>query len=327
MKRKVLVWGTVACMMMGLAGSAVNVAAEETSYKICWTMADLANPVWAEKADQAVITAEELGCEFEVVSCDNDASKQVAQIENFIEQGVDAIMIGAADAASLTDVCKKAMDAGIIIMCEGIELENYDLALLCDNYEAGWMIGEQCANFINENYDGVAEVGLITYYENAECTLRGKAMQEALAELCPEATIVKEGSTVVADEAMTYVENWLQANPDMKAIMSIGDGGGIGANQAVKAAGKADGFGIFAVDGTVEALQLMADGDPIKAELAFGSGWQIGKNAVELTYKALTEEGVEKNHTHPNQLVTLENLEEKVAEWGYEDRIDLSNLK
>lgn len=327
MKHKIMALGMAACMVVGMAGAASTVAAEETSYKICWTMADLSNPVWAEKAEQAAITAEELGCEFEVVSCDNDAATQVAQIENFIEQGVDAIMVGAADAKALDDVCQKALDAGIVVMCEGIELTNYTLSLLCDNYEAGWMIGEQCANFINENYDGVAEVGLVTYLENVECALRGQAMEEALAELCPGATIVHECSTTDAGEAMTYVENWLQANPDIKAIMSIGDGGGIGANQAVKASGKADGFGIFAVEGTVEALQLMADGDPIKAELAFGSGWQIGKNAVELTYKALTEENFEKSHTHPNQLITLDNLKETVEEWGYEDQVDLSNLE
>lgn len=327
MKRKIRALECMVCLMIGVVGMEVFVAAAEDSYKICWTMANLSNPVWAEKAEQAAITAEELGCEFEVVSCENDAILQVAQIENYIEQDVDAIIIGAADAIALDEVCQKALDSEIVVMCEGIELTNCTLSLLCDDYEAGRMIGEQCANFINESCGGIAEVGLLTSFENVECTLRGEAMKEALAEFCPGAVIVHEGAMTSVGEALNYVENWLQTNPNMKAIMSIGDSGSIGANQAVKAAGKADGFGIFAVDGTVEALQLMADGDPIKAELAFGSGRQIGKRSVELTYQALTEENFEKRHMHPNQLITFNNLKEIVEQWGYEAQVDLSDLE
>ena len=345
MKRKLMTLGLIAVMTISvLTGCGTPAGKESTQttgngeagtadtdkkdgYTICWTVGDLSNPIWAEKVDQAKKTAEEYGCNFEAVSCDNDSSKQVAQIESFIERKVDAIMIGAADPNALDDVCKKAMDAGIVIMVEGIKLNNYTISMIADNYEAGKMIGEETAKFINENYDGVAEVGLITYYENNECTIRGQGMVDALTELCPGAKVVQECSTCVADEAMTYVENWLQANPDMKAIMSIGDGGGIGANQAVKAAGKDEGFGIFAVDGTVEALQLMADGDPIRAELSFGSGWQLGEQAFKVCYTALTEDDFDKDVYEEVCLVTYDNLKDKVEEWGYEDRIDLSNLK
>ena len=183
------------------------------------------------------------------------------------------------------------------------------------------------AQFINETHDGKAEVGLITYYENEECLKRGKSMVEALAANCPGAEVVKEASSVVADTGMTYTENFLQSNPDMKVIMSIGDGAAIGANQAVKAAGKAEGFGIYAVDGTIEALQLMANGDPIKAEVSFGAGWQLGAQAMNVCLSALTTTDFVKDNFTPNIVVTMDNLKEKIAEWGYEDQIDLSKMQ
>ena len=125
---------------------------------------------------------------------------------------------------------------------------------------------------------------------------------------------------------MTIVENWLQTYPDMKVIMSIGDGGGIGANQAVKAAGKQDGFGIFAVDGTIEALQLMANGDPIKAEVAFGAGWQLGDGIVEVILDSLNNGITEKDQVTPNELVTVDTMEDWLKEWKYEDQVDMSKL-
>ena len=136
----------------------------------------------------------------------------------------------------------------------------------------------------------------------------------------------RTGVIIGASSDMTYVENWLQSNPDMKVIMSIGDGGGIGANQAVKAAGKAEGFGIFAVDGTIEALQLMVNGDPIKGEVAFSAGWQLGHLMIDTCYTALTEEEFNNDNVTPNQVVTLDTLEDWIKDWGYEDRIDLTNL-
>lgn len=327
MKKKVLALVLAATMAMGGSMIASAEEAPADGFKIGITVGDLSNPIWAEFCAQAEVRAEELGCEADVVACNNDAVTQISQVENFIVEGVDAIVIGAADAASMNDVCQKAMDAGIVVMAYGIHLNNCTTSLTNDNPGAGKIIGEMAGEFINENYDGKAEVGLITYYENMECLQRGDAMVDALKEVCPEAEIVQECSTCVADEAMTYVENWLQSNPDMKVIMSIGDGGGIGANQAVKAAGKADGFGIFAVDGTIEALQLMANGDPIKGEVAFGSGWQLGNQMMEVCYAALTQEEFENDNVTPNQVVTLDTLEDWITEWGYEDQIDLSNLE
>lgn len=323
--KKILALALAATMVLG--GSVAAFAEEKEGFKIGITVGDLSNPIWAEVCGQAEKRAEELGCETDVVACNNDAVTQISQVENFIVEGVDAIIIGAADAASMDEVCKKAMDAGIVVMAYGIHLNNCTTSLTNDNPGAGKIIGEMAAEFINENYDGVAEVGLITYYENMECLQRGEAMIEALAENCPGATIVQECSTCVADEAMTYVENWLQSNPDMKVIMSIGDGGGIGANQAVKAAGKADGFGIFAVDGTIEALQLMVNGDPIRGEVAFSAGWQLGNLMIDTCYTALTEEEFNNDNVTPNQVVTIDTLEDWIKDWGYEDRIDLSNLE
>ena len=327
MKRNVLrtmLWTAVTvATTMAFSGTALA----DEGYEVGMSVADLTNPIWAEVCEEVEKKGEELGSNFTVMAANNDPATQIAQIEDFIQQGKDAIVISAIDINSVDSVIKEAQEKGILVMCYGVHTNEYDVSYTNDNAGAGKIIGEQAAAFLNENYDGKGQVGLLTFYENQECLERGEAMKEALAELAPEAEVVAEDSCVVADKAMTIVENWLQKYPDMKVIMSIGDGGGIGANQAVKAAGKADGFGIFAVDGTIEALQLMANGDPIKAEIAFGAGWQLGDGIVEVILDALENGVTEKDRVSPNELVTLENMEDWIEEWGYQDRIDLSKLE
>lgn len=331
MKRNVL-RGTLVAALIGTSVLAVPVSAEEAksedakSYEIGMTVADLTNPIWAEVCDEVQKKGEEMGSNFTVVAANNDPSTQVAQIEDFIQQKKDAIIVSAIDINSVESAIKDAQDAGIMVMAYGVHTNTYDVSYTNDNAGAGQLIGEQAAQFINDNYDGKAQVGLLTFYENQECKDRGEAMKKALAENAPDAELVVEDSCVVADKAMTIVENWLQTYPDMKVIMSIGDGGGIGANQAVKAAGKQEGFGIFAVDGTIEALQLMANGDPIKAEVAFGAGWQLGDGIVEVILDSLNNGITEKDQVTPNELVTVDTMEDWLKEWKYEDQVDLSKL-
>lgn len=333
MKKNVVAVAMAAGMVSTLMGSC-TVFAESTeaeapskSYSVGMTCADLTNPIWAEVGNEIEKKGKEMGSDFTVVAANNDPATQVAQIEDFIQQKKDAIIVAAIDKNSVNDAIQKAQDAGILVMDYGIHTDKYDLCLVNDNEGAGQIIGKECADFLNENYDGKGQVGLITFYENQECKDRGEAMRAELTKDCPGAEIVAEDSCVVADKAMTIVENWLQKYPDMKAIMSIGDGGGIGANQAVKAAGKVDGFGIFAVDGTIEALQLMANGDPIKAEVAFGAGWQLGDQTVEVILDALENGVTTKDNVTPNELCTVDNLKDRIDEWGYQDQIDLSKLQ
>ena len=59
--------------------------------------------------------------EFTIVEANNDASKQVQQIENFILEGMDAIIIDPISATALTGAIQEASDAGIpcIIINDG----------------------------------------------------------------------------------------------------------------------------------------------------------------------------------------------------------------
>ena len=311
----------------GGATEAADTTGGNEQFVIGVTYADLVNPVWAEIATSIETRAAEHNARVILVDAGNDASTQVNQIEAFVAQGVDGIIIGATDIGTIDVAARAAMDAGIVVLAYGTEMQSYTVTLLADNVNAGRMLAEAAASFIDEVHGGSAVVGLINYYGSPDTLQRAETMREVLGQLSPGSTIAMEGSAVTADTGLMLAENFIAAHPDMRVIMCIGDGPGVGAVRAVIAAGLADDdFGVFSIDGTIEALQMMANGEPMIANVSFGAGWQLGLEQLELMMRVLSGEDVPPVNRLPNTLATRDNLRELVSVWGFEDEIDLSRL-
>lgn len=302
-------------------------ASGKKSYKIGVTYADLSNSVWAEEADAIEAMATELGHEVTVLDCGNDASTQITQIENFVANGCDAIIIGATDIGSINSAAQEAIDKGVIVEAFGTEMMTYTTTLLADNSAAGELLAEEAAKWVEEHYNGAAKIGLVNYYESPDCVARAEAFTAKIGELSPDSEIVAEGSAGTAVVGMELAENFMQANPDMGVIFCIGDGAASGVLQAVISSGRADQIGVFSCDGTVECLSQMAQGAPLIADCSFGAGWELGEAQLQLVLNILEGREYEKITRLPNTIVTYDNLQEKVSYWGYEDQIDTSMMK
>ena len=99
---------------------------------------------WRRDRDVFVSTASELGAEVNVQIANGSASEQVAQIEYFIQKGVDAIVVVAVDCYGLSDIVKKAHDAGIYVISYDRLIMNADsdLYISFDNEMVGAMMAE-----------------------------------------------------------------------------------------------------------------------------------------------------------------------------------------
>lgn len=324
MKKMTLVT-TIAAAMAATMG--MTAMAEGEAYKIGVTYADLSNSVWAEEADAIEKMAEEKGYEVNVLDCANDASTQITQIENFVSNGCDAIIIGATDIGSINSAAQAAIDSGVVVEAFGTEMQTYTTTLLADNSGAGELLAEEAAKWIEENYDGAAQIGVVNYYESPDCVARAEAFTAKIAELSPDSEIVAEGSAGTAVAGMELAENFMQANPDIGVLFCIGDGAASGVLQAVLSSGRADEIGVFSCDGTIECLSQMAKGAPLIAECSFGAGWELGQAQLELVLSILDGEDYDEITRLPNTIVTKDNLKEMVEYWGYEDQIDVSAME
>lgn len=305
----------LAAAALALSGcSASGPAAGEDSYSVGVTFSDLSNPVWAELVQEAQSYGAEEGMSVNYVDAQSDAAKQVTQIENFIQQGVDAIIVCAVDAKSLVDVTAKAQEAGIKVVGYTQVLDNYDAQYLVDAYNTGYANGEAAANWINENYadEKVVEWGLMDLPTFPEIIDRANGIKDAIAELAPNAKLVATAPALTAEDGVANAENFLQANPNMKVIATIGGGGAAGGNEGVKSAGITDydSFGLFGIDATENEIRNILNGDPQKSSISLGGGKAHGRTLIDITADLLAGKTIEKDQYMPVTVIDKSNAQD-----------------
>ena len=307
-----LVLGATACSTIDEGGSGDSTAPADGDYSVGMTFSDLSNPVWAELVQEAQTYGEDQGMAVNYVDATGDSAKQVTQIENFIQQDVDAIIITAVDAQALVDVTQRAQDAGIKVVGYTQVLDNYDAQYLVDAYATGYANGEAAAEWINANYgdEDVVEWALMDLPTFPEIIDRANGIKEAVEELAPNAELVATNSALTAEEGVTNAENFLQANPDLKMIATIGGGGAQGANEGAKAhVSDFDAFGVFGIDATDVEVQAIINGDPQKSTISLGGGKAHGRTLIDITASLLSGEDVEKDQYMPVEVINSDNAQ------------------
>ena len=301
-------------------GLVTPIAAEAAApFKIGVTFYDLANPVWAGSGEAIVSYAKEHGMEVILLGAENNAALQMSQMENLIEAGVDVIVVGAVDDNSLTDVIQRANDAGIKVVGFGTEpLGCAAYVMIVHNYKVGYEAGTQAANWINDKLGGKAKVAVLRFDEMEVLIDRGDGIENAIRDIAPEAEIVARASAADPVTGMNVTENILQEHPDIKVIVCIGDGGGIGANNAVKAANLAtDDFGVFSVDAVEEAVMAVKNNDPLRMTVALGTYRERGVQTVDLILDILNGRPHEEKIYTPIGPVNASNVDQYIKDAGY----------
>lgn len=285
---------------------------EKAGMKVGMTVQDLSNQIWSSSCEALKGLVEADGGSMTYLDCSNNASKQIGQVENFIASGVDAIVIHPVDVNAVEEVLSEAQKAGIKVYSWDENLENADIAWLVDNYELGKIIGEEAAKWINEVHDGSCEVAVLDYPQIPILLERGNGIVDAIKEKAPNATIVAQTSAINPTEGMTKMETIFQANPDVQVVACIGGGGAVGANEAIKAAGKlTDKIGVFAADATDQELEAIKNNEANRMSvLITGDANAISKEIYGWLEKLVAGESVEKEVYRTTIPVTAENLEQ-----------------
>lgn len=293
--------------------------AKDGSLKIGLSVQTLGNQVWAQQMDAIQKAAEEDGHEATVVECNENANTQINQIENFITSGSDIIIVNPVDPDALEEVCGKARDAGIKVVSWDEEMENTDINWIIKNYDLGAVIGEQAAEFINENFeDGKCEVAVLGYPQTPILLERENGILDKLEELAPNAEVVANQPAINPTEGLDAMETILQAHPDVKVVCCIGGGGAAGANEAFKGhygSEVPEDVGIFSTDLTDETVASMENGEFNRMCVAItGNAYVCGETIYDIAVRYAQGEEMDHNVYRDLIPVTTENLAEMVAE-------------
>ena len=266
--------------------------------------------------------AEEQGVTLIESVADNDAQQQNAQIESFINQGVDAILIVPVDNTAILTAIDAAEEAGIPVVTfdrkvDGADYVSYHSGL--DSYSDGMACGE----YVKSQNDGGDNVVLhLLGALNDDNAIQRRDGFEAALEGEENLEIVQQPTDWNADTALAAVENALVNYPNLWAIQVPSDFMQDSIKTALEGAGKlkrADEPGhiiVCTIDGAEPGYRATVEGwtDAVVA-LPLG---QLGRGALENAVKVVNGETLEvTDQRFPGTLYTWENaLENADKIWG-----------
>ncbi len=194
--------------------------------------------------------------EYKVLDANSDASQQLADIETFIAEGYDAIVVSPVDDAAVKDVINEATDQGIeVVTITHVPDANVLCNISAGNYDFSCEVCEKLC----EAMDYQGKVALLDITTNLWRTnQRLQAFEDTIAQY-PDMEIVATELAMTPDEAKTVAENILTANPDLGGIFGTFSNVTYGAAAAAKDAGRDD-LILGGVDADMSILNLMQEG-------------------------------------------------------------------
>lgn len=269
---------------------------------------DSTEAFWTSIAYGVEDEAKKKGVEVVLVSAGGDANvdKQISQIQDLIQRGVDALIVGATNGDGVVPVVEQAVAKGIPVI--GLSsIPNTDKiasAVGADHYGMGKLQAECLGKLLN----GKGKVAMMAGPSGQSwAEERARGFKETMAKEFPNIEIIAENHTSDnRNAATTLMEDWLQRFPDLNGVYSASDDIGAGAVDAIKAAGKTGSILISSSNLSPISEQYLKEG-----LLACDSTQQIvlqGRVAVDQAVSAATGQPVEKNVVTSVILVDKQSL-------------------
>lgn len=223
---------------------------------------------------------EELGVKGIFVDADTDSDKQLSQVQDFITQEVDAIVICAVSTAGSNSCLELANKAGIPLLTAFTKSDGDALCHFGTDENVG---GELAGKYIAQALPDGGQVAIITYDDIENCVLRAEGCKEYLSANAPNIEVVGEQNYQGdAEKASAITQDFLLKYPDLDLIFAVGDPAAMSAYTIVNGAGKD--IQIIGYDGNPEAVNEIAkEGSNWIADVAQdpeGIGAAMIENAV-----------------------------------------------
>ena len=318
-KKAISILLTAAMGVSVLAAGTVTVSAAEKKdkYVIGMSQCNLGEP-WRVAMNDQIAMAAEKHPEFEVIFADaaQDNSKQIADIENFVQMGVDLIITSPNEATPLTNAVSAAYDAGIpvILLDRKIDGDKYTQFIGADNVDMGRIAGEYIADTLLPDGGKVCEIkGLEGTSGGID---RDNGVREGIKKNDKIEIVAVNNADWLREKAITVAEEMLQTNDEIDLFLALNDPMAEGAYIAAKNAGREGDILFVGFDGLPTpdgGIRSVMDGR-LSMTQVYPTG---GTEAIESAYQLLVEgKELDKTLTLTSEIVTPDNAEELLEKFG-----------
>jgi len=288
----------------------VKACAKDGQFVIGFSQANNAEPYRQHVNDELTAAAKEVpGFTLQIADGAGNVNTQTSQVDNFITQKVDILLISPFEAAPLTPAVKRAMDAGIPV----IELDRKTVGGPGKDYTAfiggdNFKIAEEAGKFTATKLlpDGGEAAVLEGLPSSTPAVERLNGFKEGVKGNAKIQIVAEQAADWVPDKAQTAFAAMLQAHPDIKVLYASNDMMAAGALLAAKGAGKdVKIIGTDGLPGPAGGIEAVAKGD-WAATFTYPTG---AKEAIEMSKKILLDcaTSVEPTVTVDTTAITTEN--------------------
>ncbi len=247
---------------------------------------------------------EEEGDQFIVRDAALDSARQIEQLNQMIEQGVDALVIAPVDWQSLTNVLDKARERGILVVIVDTDVNDpryVDSTIASDNYEAGQVLGEYYLTQIQKS-----NLVLLTHEAAKSARDRVQGFLDVVQQN-PNIKVVSrldcEGQLEIA---MPKMKDLIQSGTQFDTVFCLNDLAAVGAVAALDENNLTDKVQVYGIDASPDSKTLVNEG-LIKATIA-QFPIEIGKKTADVLYDLFDDRPVQTDIRIPVELITKDNI-------------------
>ncbi|WP_261392411.1 ribose ABC transporter substrate-binding protein RbsB [Priestia flexa] len=267
--------------------------------KIGLSVSTLNNPFFVSLKNGVVKEAKKQGIEVIVVDAQNDSAKQINDVEDLLQQGVNALLINPTDSSAISTAVQSANGIGVpvVTLDRSAEKGKVEALVASDNVKGGQMAAEYVVKTLGEN----AKVAELEGVPGASATReRGSGFHNIADEQLD--VVAKQSADFDRTKGLTVMENVLQGNPDIQAVFAHNDEMALGAIEAITSSGKD--IAVIGFDGNEDALKAVESG--VLTATVAQQPELIGELAVNAAKDVLQGKKVEEKISAPLKLVTKE---------------------
>lgn len=292
------------------SGSKKDTSNKDADITIGFSQVTQESPFYISLVEGAKEEAAKLGVELIVIDAQNDIEKQNADVQSLLTKGIDALILNPTNPSAVSPSMKAAKQNDVPVITVDRNTNDQPTAYVGrDNEEMGRLAGEKAVALLGGA--GSAKGKIIELQGDAGGTVmmaRHAGFHEMIEKEAGIEVIEGPYNDYIRAKAVTSMQDLLQAHPDVDLVYAHNDDMALGALQVLKQANLLDQVSIVGIDGLMEAIKHIEDGqydatvlnDPIT----------MGKLAVQTAVKIVKGEEVDKYIDGGTALVDSSNAGE-----------------
>lgn len=278
----------------------------EDQLTVGMSVSTLNNPYFVDMRAGARQAAKAAGATLTVQDAQDSATAQADQLQNFITQGMSAIVVNPVDSKAAAVPVEEAGEANIPVVAADRSVSGAKTAstVASDNVKGGKLAAKTLAEAIGKS-------GKIAVLQGVPGTsaarARGQGFSQAIKDYSKIDVVARQPANFDRAEALNVMSNLLQAHPAIKGVFAQNDEMALGAVKAL--GGRAGGqVKVVGFDGTDDGLKAVKQGT-MYATIA-QQPEKLGKQSVRLAIKAAKGKNVPEEIKVPVKVVTRDNVDQ-----------------